>query len=118
MYIPSEAVFYEIVQMTELMRFAKEKRVYPVSPTTLYAHLQTILLSFAGRKIETQTREVFAILRSMTGDYEKLQANLSILGKHIHNAASQMSLVDQGLIGLGRKLTTTQLLQSSKESST
>ena len=49
MYIPSEAVYYEIVNMNELMEFARKQRVYPVSPNTLYAHLQVLLLSFQGK---------------------------------------------------------------------
>src|SRR5579863_10427021 len=53
MYVPSESVFYEIVLMDDLVEYARKERVYIVSPTTLYAHLQTILLSFEGRKIET-----------------------------------------------------------------
>ena len=72
MYVPSEPVFYELVQMTEVMTYAKKLRVYPVSPTTLYAHLQTILLSFAGKQLEVKSREVFKLLRAMSGDYEKI----------------------------------------------
>src|SRR3990167_727759 len=59
MYIPSESVFYELAGASELMDYARRQRVYPVSPTTLYAHLQMILLSFEGKKIETKSREVF-----------------------------------------------------------
>ena len=46
MYVPSESVYYEVVNQTELMEHARRSRVYVVSPSTLYAHLQTILLSF------------------------------------------------------------------------
>src|SRR6266700_26621 len=56
--LPSESVFYEIVNTDDLIEYARNQRVYIVSPTTLYAHLQTILLSFEGKKIETQSREV------------------------------------------------------------
>jgi DNA recombination protein RmuC len=41
MYVPSESVFYEIVVMDDLVEYARQQRVYVVSPTTLYAHLQT-----------------------------------------------------------------------------
>src|SRR5260221_12881851 len=46
MYVPSESVFYEIVTMDDLVEYARRQRVYIVSPTTLYAHLQAILLSY------------------------------------------------------------------------
>lgn len=111
MYIPSEPVFYELVQITEIMNFAKRHRVYPVSPTTLYAHLQTILLSFAGKKLETKTKEVFKLLRSMTGDYEKVTGELAILGKHLTNAYNQVSEVNRGFTLLGQKLHSTHSLE-------
>ncbi|MBI3070035.1 MAG: DNA recombination protein RmuC [Candidatus Levybacteria bacterium] len=51
MYVPSESVYYELANTTEVMDYARKARVYVVSPSTLYAHLQTILLSFEGKKI-------------------------------------------------------------------
>src|SRR3990172_10563859 len=60
MYVPSESVYYELVNMTDIMDYARSQRVYIVSPSTLYAHLQTILLSCEGKKIETRSKEVFS----------------------------------------------------------
>lgn len=111
MYVPSEAVYYELVQITEVMNFAKRQRVYPVSPTTLYAHLQTILLSFAGRQMEVKSREVFKLLRAMLGDFEKLEGNLGILGRHLTNAYNQMGQVSSSFNLLGQKLKSTQTLE-------
>lgn len=112
MYVPSESVFYELVQIDEVMNFAKRQRVYPVSPTTLYAHLQTILLSFAGKQMEQKSKEVFKLLRSMLGDYEKMEGSLGLLGKHLTNAYNQMGQVSQGVSKLGQKLKDTQTLEA------
>jgi DNA recombination protein RmuC len=46
MYIPSEAVYYEIVNSQTLFEYASSQRVLPVSPTTFYAYLKAILMSF------------------------------------------------------------------------
>ncbi len=110
MYLPSEAVYYEVVNLPEILSFARQHRVYPVSPTTLYAHLQTILLSFEGKRIETKTKEVFSILRAIAKDYEKIDGNLSILSKHLNNATSQMSLTSQSFQNLGLKISSTKNL--------
>ncbi len=116
MYIPSEAVFYEVVNLPRLIDFARTHRVYPVSPTTLYVHLQTILLSFEGKKIETRSREVFRLLRAIRKDYEKTENSLSVLGKHLQNAYNQMHNVLSGFTLLGQKLSSTQTLgEGSKE---
>lgn len=104
MYIPSEPVYYEIADNPELLDYARKKRVYAVSPTTLYAHLQVILLSFEGKKIETKSREVFALLRALKVDYEKVDENLGTLGKHITNASNQFSNVTASFQKIGSKL--------------
>ena len=111
MYVPSESVYYELVNMTDIMDYARSQRVYIVSPSTLYAHLQTILLSYEGRKIETRSREVFATLRALQIDYGKVDENLSVLGKHINNASSQFSHVTTGFMQLGKKLSSTKQLE-------
>lgn len=111
MYVPSESVYYELVNITEVMDFAKRSRVYIVSPSTLYAHLQTILLSFEGKKIEGRSREVFKMLRAIQGDYEKVSTNMEILGRHINNASGQFSNVSSGFGQLGQKLNSTKSLE-------
>ncbi len=111
MYLPSESVYYEIVNISELMEYAKRSRIYPVSPSTLYAHLQTILLSFEGKRIESRSKEVFKLLRALQMDYEKVNENLGVLGKHLTNATAQFSNVSTGFVQLGTKLQTTKQLE-------
>ncbi len=111
MYLPSESVYYEIVNIAELMEYAKRSRIYPVSPSTLYAHLQTILLSFEGKRIESRSKEVFKLLRALQMDYEKVNENLGVLGKHLTNAPAQFSNVSTGFVQLGTKLQTTKQLE-------
>jgi len=110
MYVPSESVYYELVNMLDIMEFAKQSRVYIVSPTTLYAHLQTILLSYEGKKIETRSRDLFKMLRALQVDYNKVEENMLVLGKHINNAASQFANVNMGLSQIGQKINSTKSL--------
>jgi len=104
MYVPSEAVFYELVNMEAIIDYAKRQRIYVVSPSTLYAHLQTILLSFEGKKIETQSREILRLLHGLQIDYEKVNDSMDTLGKHIGNASNQYMNVTKGFSTLGQKL--------------
>lgn len=115
MYVPSEAVFYEIVNMDDIVEYARRKRVYIVSPSTLYAHLQTILLSFEGKKIESRTKEVFALLRALQIDHGKVNESLETLGKHLTNASGQYAQVTKGFASLGTKLSSTQHLAEKEE---
>ncbi|KKT38946.1 MAG: hypothetical protein UW26_C0010G0040 [Candidatus Collierbacteria bacterium GW2011_GWF1_44_12] len=115
MYIPSESVYYEIVSDQDILDTARAARVYPVSPTTLYAHLQTILLSFEGQKIAGKTQEVFTLLRAVQKDYEKLNENLSLLGKHLTNAYNSLNSTSQTANQLGNKLDSARQLKSGEE---
>ena len=115
MYVPSEPVYYEVVNEMELTEFARKNRVYPVSPNTLYANLQVILLSFQGKDIEKQSHRLFALLRGIQKDYSKLGENLSVLNRHITNSYNQMSNVNSEFVQIGQKLSSTQNLEEGEE---
>lgn len=116
MYLPTETVYYEVVNNSELFDYAGKKRVLPVSGTTFYAYLKAILMSFEGQKIEAKARQILAAIRAVQKDYNKVEDNLSVLGKHIQNAYNQMSNVLSGFTLLGQKLSSTQALgEGTKE---
>ncbi len=110
MYIPSESIFYELCNLSEIMNYARKQRVYVVSPSTLYVHLQTILLSFEGKKIESRSKEIFRLLRTLQHEYDKVNENMGVLGKHLGNASTQFTNVAAGFAQIGNKLTTGKML--------
>lgn len=120
MYIPSEAVYYEIMNQDEsLLEYAYERRVLPVSPTTFYAYLRAILMSFEGQKIEARAKEILAAIKAIQKDYNKVDENLGVLGKHLNNAYNIMSQVVGAFTQLGQKIYSTQAIgESSKEEPT
>ena len=115
MYMPSESVYYEVVNDTVLSDYARRKRVYPVSPTTLYAHLQMILLTFEGKKIESRSREIFALMRAIQKDYEKVETHLSTLGSHVSNAYNKFSEVDRSFTLMGQKISSSSQLGNQSD---
>ncbi len=114
MYIPSEAVYYEIVNNQTLFDYAQSKRILPVSPTTFYAYIKAILMSFEGQKIEKQAKEILSSLRAIKKDYGKVEENLQVLQKHLVNATNMMGNVYSSFTNLGHKIDHTQNLDDSK----
>ncbi len=112
MYIPSESIYYEIVNSQSLFDYAQSKRILPVSPTTFYAYLKAILMSFEGQKIEKQAKEILSSLRAIKKDYGKVEENLGILQKHLVNATNMMGNVYSSFANLGHKIDSTQNLES------
>ena len=112
MYIPAESVYYEIVNNQSLFDYAQSKRILPVSPTTFYAYIKAILMSFEGQKIEKQAKEILASLRAIKKDYGKVEENLGVLQKHLVNATNMMGNVYSSFTNLGNKIESTQNLDS------
>lgn len=110
MYLPSETVYYEVVNNTELFDYGGKKRVLPVSPTTFYAYLRAILMSFEGQKIEEHAQQILSAIKAIQKDYLKVEDNLLVLGKHVQNAYNQMNNVNAGFNQLGQKINSTQNL--------
>src|SRR4030067_104378 len=95
MYVPSEPVLYEIMSnIPELSDYAHIKRVLPVSPSTFYAYMRAILMSFEGKKIEERARTILAALRGIKGDSEKFGEALRVLTKHINDTKKHSDLVN------------------------
>jgi len=115
MYIPSEPIYYEILTNSpELDDYAYRKRVRPVSPNTLYAYLRAIIMSLEGTKIEKQAGEILAALREIGDETDKFGTSLSVLTKHIKNAAKSSDDVSTRFTRLSTKISNVQSLEGKK----
>lgn len=115
MYIPSENVYYEIINDADLYDFAGSLRVLPVSPMSFYAYMKAILMSYEGQKIQSQAKEILSILQSMKKDYEKVDESMGVLNKHLTNAYNQLFHVSKNVMGLGQKISSTNTLSSKSK---
>lgn len=116
MYIPSEPIYYEILTNSpELDDYAYRKRVRPVSPNTLYAYLRAIIMSLEGSKIEKQAGQILAALREISAETEKFGGSLSVLTKHIKNAAASSEDVNSRYSRLSNKISTVQTIEEKVE---
>lgn len=110
MYIPSESVYYEIVNNPTLYEYSSKKRVLPVSPMTFYAFLRSILIGFEGQKISQQAHKILSNLRSIQKEYAKVGETLDTLQRHVNNSYNMMNQVNQGFSRLGQQIETTNTL--------
>jgi DNA recombination protein RmuC len=91
MYLPSEAIYYELVcgKTGALLAYAHEKRVLPVSPTTLTAYLQVVLLGLKGLQIEQHAQEVMAYCAQLQKDFGRFKEDFDLVGTHLGRAQSK-----------------------------
>ncbi|MCD6429177.1 DNA recombination protein RmuC [bacterium] len=90
MYIPAEAVFYEINMSrdVDLADYARSKKVILTSPNTIYLTLRTIEHWFKDTQISKRTQEILKRLSKIQQDSKKLAEDFRRLGVHLRNAAS------------------------------
>ena len=91
MYLPAEAIYYELVcgKTGALLAYAHEKRVLPVSPTTLTAYLQVVLLGLKGLQIEQHAQEVMAYCAQLQKDFGRFKEDFDLVGTHLGRAQTK-----------------------------
>jgi DNA recombination protein RmuC len=110
MYIPAENVYYETIikdDATEdrsLCQYAMSKRVIPVSPNTLYAYLQAIVLGLKGMKIEDRAKEILRYLNRLQIDFSKFRDEFSLMGRHLGHAQASYLNAERRLEQMAQRL--------------
>jgi len=94
MYIPAENVYYETVvkyvgETKDVLQYALDKKVIPVSPNLLYAYLMTVVMGLHGLQIEKQAAEIRQNLKKLNASFAEFLSNWDILGTHLRNAYSK-----------------------------
>ncbi len=90
MYIPAEAIYYEIInnigKEIDVAAFSWSKRVIMTSPNTIYLTLRTIEHWFKDTQMSRQTQEILKKLGKIQQDADKLMEDFRKLGSHLKNA--------------------------------
>ena len=109
MFVPSETVYYELLLTSDgkeqlLDAYCREKKVIPVSPNTLYAHLCVISMGLRGMQMEQNAKRLLASLTGTEKQLEKFADKFSVLGTHLKNAQQSYSDADTLLDKTSRTL--------------
>lgn len=101
MYVPAEAIYYEIVNNIgkefDLTGYAWSRKVILTSPNTIYLTLRTIEHWFKDTQISRQTQEVLKRLDRIQQDASKLMNDFRKLGSHLRNAVSSYDTSEKRL---------------------
>ena len=90
MYVPAENVYYEAIIRDEdgndLYNYCVQKRVMPVSPNSLYAYLQTIVVGLKSLSVSQRAETILNEIESLHVELAKFTRLYGILGTHLKNA--------------------------------
>jgi len=100
MFVPSESVYYELLMTTDakstpLDEYCRSRNVVAVSPNTLYANLQVILMGLQGMQIEENAKNLRANLAGLQSQLRKFVDPFEKLGTHLKNAAQSYAEADK-----------------------
>ena len=92
-YIPAENVYYETIirdeEGNDLRAYCAQKSVLPVSPNSLYAYLQTIVVGLNGMRISERAESILRDIESVRVEIAKFGDEYAVVGKHLRNATSK-----------------------------
>lgn len=91
MFIPSEAMYYEVLLDTELITELQRQRVLAASPNTLYYFLQLILVGFRGMQVERHAAQILADLRAMHQQAGKVEKAMDLAIKQSRLSADNLA---------------------------
>ncbi len=95
MFIPSEALYYDLLvnkvgsaAERDLIQYAAEKRVYPVSPTTFYAYLQMALQGLRQIEINRSAEQIRKNVGELQKHLARYEEYLEKIGTHLATAVN------------------------------
>jgi DNA recombination protein RmuC len=107
-YVPSEAVYYEFLREDQAgesaFRYALARRVFPVSPTTLYTYLLSVGVGLRGLRVQANARRILEALQGLAGDLERFRGEFEVVGRHLNNARGKWDEAARRLDGFGARL--------------
>ncbi|MBU1935761.1 DNA recombination protein RmuC, partial [bacterium] len=73
MFIPADSIHYELLRQPDILQHARERRVFPASPTTFWALLQVTVIGFRGMKISEEAQKIAGLLDGLRKDLDKFR---------------------------------------------
>lgn len=109
MYIPAENVYYETIvkyvgETKDILQYALDKKVIPVSPNLLYTYLMTVAMGLHGLQIEKQAAEIRQNLKKLNADFAAFLQDWDTLGTHIRNTSNKYAEAGKRLDRFGLQL--------------
>lgn len=110
MYIPAENVYYETIvanpteEKETILNYAFSRRVIPVSPGTIYAYLQTLILGLRGLEIDRKAIEILDHLNRLQAEISRFREKFETIGSHLTNAHNRYEEAARDLVRLTEKV--------------
>jgi DNA recombination protein RmuC len=110
MYVPAENVYYQAFIEDQgghnLIRYAFDRKVVPVSPNSLFAYLELVLLGLRGLAIEQRAASIQQGLAGIGIELTKFHESYSKVGNNLRIATQHFDSSDRRLDKISGKVRT------------
>jgi len=102
MFVPSEAVYYELLRSFDTRgqaadAYCRARKIIPVSPNTLYAHLSVIAMGLRGMQIEENAKRLQANLAGLRKQVDQFSESFEKVGTHLNRLQGSYTEADKRL---------------------
>lgn len=119
MYIPAENLYYETVirddEDLNIKAYCFDKHVVPVSPSTLYAYIQIVLLGMKGMQVSKKAKEILDSIKTMESEFTRVLDSYDTIGSHLTHARQKYDETEKYLGKFGSKLQSTIAITNVEE---
>ena len=98
-----------------LFAYGLSRRVIPLSPNTLFAYLQVIVMGLRGLKVEESAKRILSGLGQLQKELGKMQESFDKVGTQLQYAGNNYEEARRRLTDFSRQLTVLSDLSGSGE---
>ena len=122
MFIPSEATYYETIadknylgQPSRIFEFARDNKVFPVSPNTFYAFLQIIIHGVRNLEVITSAKKIQEGLKDVQRSFEGFYKKYEDIGRKIEIASDAYRIGNDHIQRFKKRVDSTLELEKMQE---
>lgn len=112
MYVPSDAVFYDVVLASEeLMQYARDRKILLVSPNGFAHFLRAVYMGLERGKIAKEAMKVWELLKTIQTEVSKFGESIQLVNRHVTNAKNAVDAASTEYLKLSGKVDQVKLLE-------
>ncbi|MBI4433141.1 DNA recombination protein RmuC [Candidatus Uhrbacteria bacterium] len=112
MYVPSDAVFYDVVLASEeLMDYARGRKILLVSPNGFMHFLRAVFMGLERSKIANEAMRIWELLKTVQTEVAKFGESIALVNRHVTNAKNAVDAASTEYLKLSGKVEQVKLLE-------
>ncbi len=97
LFVPSERMYYELLQQPEVVEYCRQLKVSLVSPNTLGATLYAVALAFRGYEMQENALAMLRSIQQMERHFRNFRSDFEKVGQRLRQAQDDFTKANRDL---------------------